>query len=330
MNENENTNNTETTGEAESTTETVSTESTTETLADNAGAVVEEAKEVVEVVTEEVTETASVAAVATEEAVTPTEESQSESADALKEKLIAAVTAAMSWVKRWRYSIIAAFLVVVAVIGMLYILEERGRIHTGMFDGVKQFASTYKSVAKVNGKSISEAELNTSVSQLTANAEAQGVDVTAEETIAEIRSQSLDMLINTELLKQEAAKREIAITDEDVDKRITTLTEDVGGEEVLKERMMQFGIDNKTLRRDVKNELTIQALLDQVFSEKGIVVSEEEIKEFYDQAGGAKAGLPKIEEVRDQIEVQIKQSKQQEVVTAFIEEVKAGATIEII
>ena len=136
------------------------------------------------------------------------------------------------------------------------------------------------------------------------------------------------MLVNTELLKQEAKARGIKITTEDVDNRLTSLKEEIGGEEVLTERMMQFGVDEKTLRHDIENELTIQSLLDQVFAEKGLEVTEEEIVAFYDEAGGEKGGLPKLEEVRAQIEAQLKSSKEQEAVTGYIEELRAKATIE--
>jgi FKBP-type peptidyl-prolyl cis-trans isomerase (trigger factor) len=94
--------------------------------------------------------------------------------------------------------------------------------------------------------------------------------------------------------------------------------------------MKQFGVDEKSLRRDIKNELTIKALLDQVFKEKGVAVSEDEIKAFYDKAGGVKAGLPKLAEVRDKIETQIRSTKEQEVVTGYIEELRKSAAIEVL
>ena len=335
MNENEHVNNTDTTPETESTTETVSTEVTTEaeatpetatpvvesTEAPSEAASTEPVNEVVaEAVPAEVEATHTEGETTIEEIVS--EEQKQSPADVLK--------SVGSWIKKWRYTIIAAVLVVVAVIGMLYIMEERGRIHTGMFDGVKKFVAAHKAVAKVNKNAITQADLDTSVSQLSANAEAQGADIKDPKTLDQIRSQALDMLVNTELLKQEAAKRKITISDDDVNKRIEQLKKDVGGEDVLKQRMTQFNIDEKTLRRDVTNELTIQALLDQVFKEKAVTVSEDDIKKFYDQAGGGKPGIPKLSEVHDQIEAQLKQNKQQESVTAFIDELRKNATIEMV
>ena len=236
---------------------------------------------------------------------------------------------AKDFIQKYKYTIIAAVLVLVALVGFTYMLEKEGRINTGAFDAVNTFLAAQKTVAKVNGQKITQKDLNVSISQLQMGAAAQGVDTTDPKMIDQLRTQAIDMLVNTELLKQEAANRGVNITSEDVDKRLESLKGEIGGEDVLKERMTQFGVDEKTLRRDIQNELTIQGLLDQVFEEKGITVSDEEITAFYEEAGGEKAGLPKLEEVKDQIETQIKSTKQQDVVSSYLEELKKKATIEM-
>ena len=73
-----------------------------------------------------------------------------------------------------------------------------------------------------------------------------------------------------------------------------------------------------------------QALLDQVFAETAIEVTEEEIQSLYAGAGGAEAGLPPLEEVREQVVAQIRGGKEQEVVTTFLQTLKETATIEIL
>lgn len=273
----------------------------------------------------------------TEEVATPVADEKKDAAEVASAAVVA-TTASLknkmqkcgAWLRRFRYSILAVILVAVAILGLTYIMESEGRINTGLFDKVNVLADNYKAVATVNKTKITKHDLNVSVSQLSAAAAAQGADATDEKVIDDIKNQALDMLVNTELLKQEAAARNIAITDEDVAARLETLKTDVGGEEALKERMQQFGVDEKTLKRDIKNELTIQALLDQVFTEKGVTVSDEEIKAFYDQAVGTekKADIPKLDAVRDQIEKQLRSTKEQEVVSAYIEELRKNAAIE--
>lgn len=293
--------------------------------------VVEETEAVVEAVVEEAQ---AVKEEVTDSTVEVVEESKTESTTAMALPVAAMAKAKWDICKKFvcgrKYTIAAVVLVIIALLAIVFLMEQQGRLNTGIFDGAQKMLSRNKAVALVNENKISEYDLNISMAQIATGAAAQGADVESAEVKGEIQTQAIDMLVNTELLKQEAATRGIKISDDDVNARLETLKTDVGGEDVLKERMKEFNIDEKTLRRDIKNELTIQKLLDEVFVEKTLAVTEEEILAFYKQAGGAEAGLPALEEVRAQIETQIKTSKEQEVVTAYIEELRGKATIEVL
>jgi SurA N-terminal domain len=257
-----------------------------------------------------------------------------ESTPATTAPLMAMITTKLGVAKKFlmgrKYTIAAVVLVLIALLGIVFLMEQQGRLNTGIFDGVQQTLSKNKAVALVNDGKISRYDLDVSMSQIATGAAAQGADVESADIKTEIQTQALDMLVNTELLKQEAVTRGIEVSGDDVEARLETLKTDVGGADVLEQRMKEFNIDEKTLRRDIKNELTIQKLLEEVFAEKEVAVTEEEILAFYEQAGGVEAGLPALDEVRTQIETQIKTSKEQEVVTAYIEELRAKATIEVL
>ncbi len=290
--------------------------------------------EVVAEATEAVTETAETKVEELTEAAEPAPEVKTESATSFALPTAAVVTAKLKEAKKFiisrKYTIAAVILVIIALLGIVFLMEQQGRLNTGIFDGAQKMLSRNKAVALVNDKKISAYDLNVSMAQIATGAAAQGADVESAEVKKEIQTQAIDMLVNTELLKQEAVARGVEISGDDVNARLETLKTDVGGEDVLKERMKEFNIDEKTLRRDIKNELTIQKLLDAVFVEKTVAVTEEEITAFYKQAGGVEAGLPPLEEVRAQIETQIKTSKEQEVVTAYIGELRAKATVEML
>jgi hypothetical protein len=305
----------------------IDTESVVEPVVEKAEAVVEATDDVVEALEAKVEDVKEVPA----EAVVEAKEA---SATAIVVPMIGLFTAKLPTVKKFiygrKYTISAVILVIIALAGVVFLMEQQGRLHTGIFDGAQKMLSRNKAVALVNDNKISEYDLNVSMAQIATGAAAQGADVNSEEVKKEIQTQAIDMLVNTELLKQEAVTRGIEVSGDDVNTRLETLKTDVGGEDVLKERMKEFNIDEKTLRRDIKNELTIQKLLDEVFVEKTVAVTEEEILAFYKQAGDATAELPALEEVRAQIETQIKTTKEQEVVTAYIEELRGKATIEIL
>jgi hypothetical protein len=137
------------------------------------------------------------------------------------------------------------------------------------------------------------------------------------------------MLVNTELLRQEAAKREIIITDEDVTVRIDALVTEVGGQELLTERMNALGIDNDTLRKDVRSELLIQRLLDQVFNDSNISVTEEEVNEVYENAAATNPNVPPLSDVYAEVEKQVRGSKEQEIIDALIADLREVASIEM-
>lgn len=305
-------------------------ETTSTEVASSAAPEVESASEpaVEEISTEPVDETKEAAVAEVTEPTTPEPVKEEEAEGMTAAGLITAIK--QKWTKRYTYIALAIVAAVVVLAALLFVMERQGRVDIGIFDGVHRFVDTKTAVAKINDGTISKYDLDVSISQMSSGFAAQGADIESEEVKKEIQTRALDMLVNTELLKQEAAATGIVITDEDVTTRLETLTTDVGGEEALKERMAEFNVSEKILLRDIKNELTIQALLDGVFKEKNITVSEKDITDFYDEAGGVKGGLPELEAVRPQIEQQLRSSKEQEVVTAYIEELRGKAEIEIL
>lgn len=226
--------------------------------------------------------------------------------------------------------ILAGLIVIVTVLIAIYLLEKEGRSSTNIFASILASQEASKMVAMVNGEKIVSSDLDVSISQFSQMASAQGVDISSPEAQKDIRSQALEVLVNTELLKQKAAERGISISDDQVETRLEGIRTELGGQEVLQQRMDELGISTDKLFTDVKDELLIQALLDQIFAEAKIEVSEEEIAGVYENAGGANAGLPAIEEVKEEIRKQITTSKEQTAIDNYLTEIKSGAQIEIV
>lgn len=229
---------------------------------------------------------------------------------------------------RFKWVLGAVIIVVLIVLGVLYQMEKEGRSSTHLFTSLIERQENNRVVAVINGQEIINSDLKLSIGQFSQMAAAQGVDVASAEAQVELRKQALEVLINTTILKQEAATRQLIASDEEVTNRLNAIREELGGEEVLAERMASLGIDQEKLQSDVKDELTIQKLLDQVFAESNIEITEEEITAVYEGAGGAEAGLPALEEVRAQVEAQVRASKEQAIVDDFLTTLKEGASIE--
>ncbi len=225
---------------------------------------------------------------------------------------------------------IAAFAVVALIIlGVLYSLEKQDRSPTNIFSSV----IAGQAAAYVNDTKITNDDLFVSSEQLKQIAAAQGADVSDPEVQTAVREQALEVLINTALLKQAAEDRGITVADEEVKDQIEIITTDVGGEEALTERMNEMSISEDQLNEDVRDDILIQGVLDTIFAEQAVAVSDEEIAEYYDAIVASNADneieIPTLEDLRDRIEGDLVSSKEQEAIDIFLTEAREAAEIEI-
>lgn len=232
--------------------------------------------------------------------------------------------------KNHTFTIAATVLTIVALLAVWFRLETEGRVNTNLFSGVIAAQEAAALVATVNQDELHGRDLELSIEQLSQAALTQGVDPTTEPIKSDIKTQATEMLINTTLLQQAAETEGIEITDEQIAERIAELEADAGGAEILAERMREFDISDEMFRQDIETELTILALLETVFVTADVVVTEEEIVAVYERAGGGSEGAPSLDAVRVQIEAQIRQAKEQTVVDAYLDELRAAADIEIV
>jgi hypothetical protein len=219
--------------------------------------------------------------------------------------------------------------IVVICAGLLFVLEKEGRTSTGLFSGIISSMESNESVATVNGVEIKKVDFDSSLNQLTNMSADQGADVTNPSLMEQLKTQALETLVTAEVLRQKAVAEGIDVNQEQIDTRYEEIKEGIGGEEALMERMTEFGVTEESLRRDIENEFLIQGLFDAKVDTSSIEVSEAEVVALYAQAGGAEGGLPPLEEVREQIDAQIKFDKEQALVGEYIESVKAEAKIEV-
>lgn len=228
--------------------------------------------------------------------------------------------------------VLAAGLVLVIGGILLYGLERQGRVDTNVFGALSTMIKGEPAAAIVNGTKISIAEYEKNRQQIITSAEQQGLDVTESTIQTEINTQAIDVLVNTELLRQSAKEAGINVTPDQVETRYQEVITSVGGEEELVKRMSELGLNEASLRLDIEGEILIQSYLDGAVDTSSIIIDDAQIQLVYDQAvaGAAGAELPPLADVREQIEAQIKFSQEQELVNAFIESLRTAAEIEIL
>lgn len=229
----------------------------------------------------------------------------------------------------FKYTVVAVVLVIIALLAVLFRLESEGRVGTSIFSGVIAWQESRAPLAVVNGVEITAEDLSGTADQLAQSAVLQGADPNDPAVQREIQAQSLQLLIRTELLMQAAAAANIEVTAEEIAQRRQQIEDEAGGADLLAERMEEFSITDEALQSDIESELTIQKLLEQSIDQEALEVTSEEAQEVYDQAVEAGAEVPPFAEVEAQILAQLSQTKETELIDAYLSELQAAADIEI-
>ena len=186
-----------------------------------------------------------------------------------------------------------------------------------------------KPAVQVNGEIITKGDYQSSLEQLTNMTGSQGVDLTDPQVIESLKTQTVDTLVNAELLRQAAVKEGLVASAEDIDTRFNEISDNLGGAEELEARMAEFGVTEAALRRDIENEFLIQQLFDlKVFT--NIEVTDAEVQQLYDQAVSGGTELPPIEEIKEAAIVEIRNQKAQPLINEYIQELRDAATIEVL
>lgn len=217
--------------------------------------------------------------------------------------------------------------VVVIGLALVYVMEQDGRLQTGVFSFIQDRAETGP-VASVNGVEIERSDYDASVKQLQQMLQMQGGNPTDPIMQDQFKTQALDTLINSELLRQAAVAARQTAADDLVEARYSEIAAGVGGAEILAERMAEFGITEAALRRDIANEILIQNYFQAELGFGEIEVSEAEITEFYDAVAATRDDLPPLAEVRDEVVAQLRGDKEQALITELIAQLRTTAEIE--
>ncbi len=191
------------------------------------------------------------------------------------------------------------------------------------------FGTRGEVVATVNGAKIYQAELDESINLLSQSAAAQGANITDPATLAEIRTQALEVLISNTLITAAAEAEGITVSEEDVQKQYDDLTAQFGTPEELAAKMTEVGLTEEKLRENISDRILADRYVEAVTDIETVAVTDEEVAEFVKTISADGAKIPPLEEIRPQIESQLIMQKQQEIITTLVEKLRTEATVEI-
>lgn len=193
-------------------------------------------------------------------------------------------------------------------------------------------------VAVVDGQEISKAAFietyELQFQQLSAQAQTSGEAPDQDE----LKKQTVESMIGTQLLLQESDKRGLEASTEDVDAEIDELVEQNGLEsaEEFFAAVEQQGTDEATARSQLEQQVKLDQLL--VEESANTEPTDEEVEQLYEQltaqqeeAGGADGGseIPSLDDVRPELEEQVKNQKESEAANTLIGELREGADVTI-
>ncbi len=202
-------------------------------------------------------------------------------------------------------------------------------------------AATVETVAKVNGVAITQSEFDSQLAASITALKNQGVDTSASSSVQAIRTQVVNDLINNELVNQGVKAAGITATQQEVEAQFQAILTQLGGVDKLSEQLKAAGLTEAKLKENITKQIAAQKFLLANINASSTVVTDAEIKKFYDDAVKAQTEankklpkdqkpqpIPALKDVRAQIEQQLVGQKQQTQAAAFVQALRAKAQIE--
>ncbi len=121
--------------------------------------------------------------------------------------------------------------------------------------------------AQVNGQPIYLVDYERQVAQYQEAMASSGIDLVSEEgqqRLLQAREQILNWMVEQVLVEQAAASMGIVVTDEQIEAELTSLLEDVGGEEAFQARLEQNDMTLQDVRTELRAQLIGAAVVEQV------------------------------------------------------------------
>lgn len=189
-------------------------------------------------------------------------------------------------------------------------------------------------VARVNNVDITRKSFNLAMSGVVKSIDSNKIDTTKNEVQEEIMLQALNSMINTEVIVQKAKQMQLSISQSEVDTEINKIIKDLGGYDNYVSTLKKIGITENDMRNDVEKQLLISLYEYKTIDSSKDVVTETEIKLFYETlqnkyiAEGSIA--PDLDLIRDKITQKIIERKHQLLLEADAKKLRETAKIEVL
>lgn len=135
--------------------------------------------------------------------------------------------------------------------------------------------------------------------------------------------QALDALITKELISQEAKKKNISVSDDEIKAQIDDLKKSIESQGSTLDAAL--AMQGQTMA-DLEENIKYQKMIEQILKDK-TYVSEEEIKKYFEDNKGFYAKDAKFEDLKDDIRQKLTQEKLSNEFSAWLNNLKSSVTI---
>lgn len=139
-----------------------------------------------------------------------------------------------------------------------------------------------------------------------------------------VKEQTLTILIEQELIKQDAENKNIEISEEEVEAELNNIVEQEG-EEAYQAVLDQIQLTEEELKNQLRDDLLVAKYIDDQLDTE---VTDEEVKENYEVLKEENEELGDFEDVEGQIRELLSQQKETEQLQARLDELKEQAEVE--
>lgn len=184
--------------------------------------------------------------------------------------------------------------------------------------------------AVINGEKITKSDLDSKIEQLKNANQLQGIDLSDEKAVVEIKKQILNDLINEKIILQNAAKNGISANKTEVQATYDQLVSNFKSKEDFEKEMVLRKVTEQEVKESIANQMILSKYIEQNVNLKNISATDSEIKTLYDNYSSKQENMPKLEEIKTQLVNEIKQQKSRAILFEFVEKLKKGADIKIL
>jgi hypothetical protein len=242
------------------------------------------------------------------------------------------------FIKRHKKATFFAVLVFLLAVGGNYYVKQSTKkdpvnsasLYDTLYTDEEGSDNTTGPVAKVNGVEISRNAYQNMLKDLTMATMRDGYNTTDTSVSSRLRQQAVAILVNTELLYQDAIKDGVNVTEGEVEDQYEMVLKDMGSQEVLALTLKDMNITDDDLRTDIKKQLAVERHVKAKTNYTSISVTNEEVENYYKSVSANNPDLPSLNSVQVELKAELLAGKQQQAVSDFIQSLRAEAEIEIL